>query len=270
MKKSFAENESDSGTVVNSKSMISVGDNNRPFLDYLLYNARKTEYSDVVIVISERDDSLKKYYGEKDKFNSYKGLQISYAVQKIPEGRNKPLGTADALKCALESREDWKGKKFTSCNSDNLYSQKALRLILESKSLNAMIDYDRNGLKFENDRTNEFAVTRKDNDGYLTDIIEKPSNEEIDTLQKKDGYVGVSMNIFRLSYDMIFPFLQIVPLHPVRNEKELTTAIKIMIDENSKSLLTIPLNEHVPDLTSKNDIENVKEYLRQHYSGIDF
>ena len=60
MKKSFAENESDSGTVVNSKSMISVGDNNRPFLDYLLYNARKTEYSDVVIVISERDDSLKK------------------------------------------------------------------------------------------------------------------------------------------------------------------------------------------------------------------
>ena len=270
MKKSFAENESDSGTVVNSKSMISVGDNNRPFLDYLLYNARKTEYSDVVIVISERDDSLKKYYGEKDKFNSYKGLQISYAVQKIPEGRNKPLGTADALKCALESREDWKGKKFTSCNSDNLYSQKALRLILESKSLNAMIDYDRNGLKFENDRTNEFAVTRKDNDGYLTDIIEKPSNEEIDTLQKKDGYVGVSMNIFRLSYDMIFPFLQIVPLHPVRNEKELTTAIKIMIDENSKSLLTIPLNEHVPDLTSKNDIENVKEYLRQYYSGIDF
>ena len=78
------------------------------------------------------------------------------------------------------------------------------------------------------------------------------------------------MNIFRLSCDMIFPFLQIVPLHPVRNEKELPAAIKMMIDENSKSLFTIPLNEHVPDLTSKNDIENVKEYLRQFYSNMNF
>ena len=270
MRKSLGESESKSNEAAISKSMIKVGENDKPFLDYLLYNAREAGYNDIVIVIGEKDDSLKKYFGEKDKCNSYKGLNISYAYQKIPDGRIKPFGTADALKCALESREDWKGKKFTSCNSDNLYSINALRMMLETESDNGMIDYDRGGLLFENDRTNQFAVTVKDDDGHLIDITEKPSNEVVESIHYKDGYVGVSMNIFRFSYDMIFPFLMSVPLHPVRNEKELPAAVKMMIERFPNCLQTIPLKEHVPDLTSKNDIEFVKEFLLRNYSDINF
>ena len=122
-----------------SKSMIGVGKDHRPFLDYLLSNAKNTGYSDIVIVIGESDNSIKEYYGKSEKNNEFNGLNISYAVQPIPSGRNKPLGTADALLWGLKSKPEWKGSKFTVCNSDNLYSQKALRLMLSSPYIGALL-----------------------------------------------------------------------------------------------------------------------------------
>ncbi|MHB8904645.1 MAG: sugar phosphate nucleotidyltransferase [Melioribacteraceae bacterium] len=249
-----------------SKGMIRVGEDERPFLDYLLFNVCLSGYEDIVIVISERDSSIKEHYSN----NPIEGLNISYAVQMIPAGREKPLGTADALHQALKLKPDWKGASFTMCNSDNLYSMQALKLMLESKHLNAMIDYDRDGLEVEKERIEKFAVTKKDDEGFLLDIIEKPTEEEIITVKGKSGFIGVSMNLFRFNYDMILPFLETVPLHPVRQEKELPAAVKMMIAENPKSLFCYPLREHVPDLTSKNDILTVKKYLEKHYSNFSF
>lgn len=249
-----------------SKGMIRIGDNERPFLDYLLFNVRQAGYEDIVIVISERDNSIKEHYSN----HSIEGLNISYAVQVIPAGREKPLGTADALYQALKSKPEWNGASFTMCNSDNLYSMHALKLMLESQHLNAMIDYDRDGLEVEKERIEKFAITKKDDEGFLLDIIEKPTEDEIKTVKGKSGFIGVSMNLFRFNYDMILPFLETVPLHPVRQEKELPAAIKIMIVENPKSLFCYPLREHVPDLTSKNDILTVKKYLELHYHNFSF
>jgi len=70
------------------------------------------------------------------------GVRISYAVQAVPGGRTKPLGTADALLCALRVRTDWSGKKFTVCNGDNLYSQGVLKQLRETGHPGALIDYD--------------------------------------------------------------------------------------------------------------------------------
>ena len=36
-----------------SKSMIGVGNNYRPFLDYLLFNAKQSGYNDIVLVVGE-------------------------------------------------------------------------------------------------------------------------------------------------------------------------------------------------------------------------
>lgn len=253
-----------------AKSMIGVGENYRPFLDYLLYNVRESGYKDILIVIGEKDESIKSYYGNKDKDNEFYGLNISYGVQKIPDGKVKPIGTADALYQGLQYKKEWEGKRFTVCNSDNLYSQKALKLLLNTEYTNAMIDYDRNALEFELSRIEKFAVTKKDEEGYLTDIIEKPSEKEIEAAKSKEGIIGVSMNIFSLQYDMILPFLEIVPFHPIRQEKELPEAIKMMISQHAKSLFAFPFAEHVPDLTIKSDILPVKKYLEKHFSKISF
>ena len=275
MKKPISESVSIDKNLLNeanhkSKSMIGIGAKSRPFLDYLLYNAKQCGYKEIVIVISENDNSIREHYGLKDSGNNYFGLSISYAVQKIPSNRIKPLGTADALYQALLSREDWIGKRFTVCNSDNLYSKQALKMMLDTDHLNAMIDYDRNSLKFDLERIGKFAVTIKNKNGFLIDIIEKPGNEIMDSIAKESGYIGVSMNLFRFSYDMIFPFLEIVPLHPLRNEKEVTTAIKMMIDEYPESLYTYYLSEHVPDLTNKEDILQVKKYLEEEFNEKNF
>lgn len=248
-----------------SKSMIRIGEGDRPFLDYLLLNAKLAGYTDIVIVVSEKDDSIKNYYEENKNDSWLEGIKISYATQHIPEGRVKPLGTADALLQALLLKEDWRGKSFTMCNSDNLYSQNALVLMQNSEYPNAMIDYDRDGLGVEKERVEKFAVTKKDDDGFLVDIIEKPSPQEVEDVKSESGFVGVSMNIFKFSYDMIRPALEIVPMNEIRKEKELPTAVKIMLERNPKSLYCYPLSEAVPDLTSKQDILKVKSFLQEKF-----
>lgn len=251
-----------------SKSMIGVGINYRPFLDYLLYNAKQTGYSDIIIVVGEKDNSIRDYYGSSEKNNQFNGLNISYAIQTIPPGREKPLGTADALLWGLKSKPEWHGTKFTVCNSDNLYSQKALSLMLTSPYIGSLIDYDRSALEFETSRIEKFSVTIKDENGFLKDIIEKPSTEFIEKVKNESGYVGVSMNIFSLSYDQIYPVLERTPIHPERKEKELPESVKILANEIKESVYAYPLAEHVPDLTSKEDITMVRKYLKENFDQL--
>lgn len=250
-----------------SKTMIGVGRNSRPFLDYLLYNIAATGYRNVVIVIGERDNSIREYYETGGGAQQFRQLSITYALQPIPAGRPKPLGTADALWHGLKAKPEWQGQTFTVCNSDNLYSQTALRLMLEDTHANAMIDYDRAALQFEPERISKFAVIRKGSEGFLVDIIEKPSLEEMTQVADAHGRIGVSMNIFRLSYDQIYPCLESVPLHPARQEKELPAAVKMMVEHNPRAVFTIPLSEHVPDLTRQSDILPVREYLQKVYQN---
>jgi glucose-1-phosphate adenylyltransferase len=255
---------------VKAKSMIGVGRNQRPFLDYLLFNASQSGYGEVLIVIGEHDESIRSYYGLKDENNEFSGLKISYAIQRIPSGRAKPAGTADALSQGLKGKSGWRGKRFTVCNSDNLYSEKALALMRQHKYPSAMIDYDRRALQFEWSRIERFAVTLKDGEGFLTGIIEKPSQDQIRAATGRDGFVGVSMNIFDLQYDMILPFLETVPFHPLRNEKELPEAVTMMVSANPRCLFAYPLSEHVLDLTEKGDILPVQKYLESHFENAAF
>ena len=252
------------------KAMIGVGDGYRPFLDYLLYNASAAGYQDILIVIGANDEVIRDYYGREDRDNEFHGTTISYAVQAIPIGKTKPQGTADALLQALQSRIDWQGKSFTVCNSDNLYSQKALAALRETTSPGALIDYDRRYLQFDDKRIQAFAVIQKDQQGFLMDIIEKPLSGQLEELKDKNGRIGVSMNIFRFSYDLILPELEKTPLHPERHEKELPTAVKMMIARHPQSVPAIPFAEHVPDLTYRSDIASVREYLGQAFPMLDW
>ncbi len=252
-----------------SKAMIGVGSNYRPFMDYLLFNAYKVGYENVMIIIGQNDNSIREYYSNGKGKEFFGGMKFKFAVQPIPDGREKPLGTADALYHGLNGVKDWSGKKFTVVNSDNLYSQNALSIMLNTEYPNALIDYDRDGFEFEKTRIEGFAVTLKDEESFLQNIIEKPDHAAIESVKSPDGFVGVSMNIFRLTYDMIYPYLEKCPLHPVRNEKELPTAIKMMIDDFPKSLKAYPLKEHVPDLTGKADLEKVKLWLEKEFSDLN-
>jgi len=246
-----------------AKGMIGVGEGYRPFLDYLLFNAEQAGYSDILIVVGEQDSSIQEYYGTAMRGNLFHRLVISYAVQPVPPGRQKPPGTADALWHGLRACPEWSGTKFTVCNSDNLYSVEALRLMRTTSHRAAMIDYDRARLEFEEERIAQFAVIRKDPAGFLLDIIEKPDRACIASVADPGGRVGVSMNIFRFEYDLICPYLERTPFHPVRHEKELPSAVMLLLADAPRAMMTYPMAEHVPDLTRKGDIARVQEYLRR-------
>ena len=253
-----------------AKAMIEVGVEGRPFLDYLLYNCLTAGLTDVVLVIGRSDEVVKSYYGQKERGNEFHGLTIAYAYQDIPFGRTKPLGTADALLQALVSRTDWRGKKFLVCNSDNLYSVQALGLLATCPEAAALIDYDRDGLEFAPARIAQFGITKKNAEGYVEEIVEKPRLEELEGLKDQDGTLRVSMNVFLLSYDIVLPFLESCPLHPVRKEQELVKALSMMARSFPRALKAIPLHEHVPDLTYKDDIPSVRAFLETHYGTLSW
>jgi glucose-1-phosphate adenylyltransferase len=69
---------------------------------------------------------------------------------------------------------------------------------------------------------------------------------------------------------MILPYLESIPLHPERQEKELPTAVIMMIRDYPQSCYAHPLKEHVPDLTSRDDIAVVQAYLEREFKDISF
>ena len=248
-----------------AKSMIGIGEHRRPFLDYVLFNAREAGYRDIIIVTGEHDSSIREHYGPADEGNEIAGLRVSYAIQPIPAGRTKPLGTADALLHALRSRAASQWHAFTVCNSDNLYSRLALKTMLECPDPGGMIDYDRAALEFSQDRIEQFAVTEISPDGYLIALIEKPSPDVIVRLLRTHGRIGVSMNIFRLTNELIRSCLEELSPDPVRQEKELPAAVQMMARRHPGSVRAIPLAEHVPDLTHPSDILAVQQFLETRF-----
>ena len=248
-----------------SKSLISVGKGGRPLLDYLLYNAKKSGYKNVYLVINKQGKLFQEYYGLQLQNNTFHELNISFVIQHIPENRVKPLGTADAVFQTLEQYPHLKNETFTVCNSDNLYSINALSILIKAAENNAFISYDRASLEFTMDKILSFAIVNLDTQNYLKNIVEKPSQEEAENSRDAAHKIRVSMNIFKLKGDQIYPFLKNCPIHPIRNEKELPTAILNMIQNKSAKVLGLPLSEHVPDLTAKDDIHIIKDYLQKHY-----
>ena len=253
-----------------SKGLISVSPDGRPILDYLLFNAKRAGYKNIYIVIGKQGRLFKEFYGSNEKDNDFHGLNISFATQHIPEGRIKPFGTADAVFQAVAKYPELNTQSYTVCNSDNLYSDKALLALRKTASDHAFIGYDRDALEFSLERIARFALAKLDAKNQLLDIIEKPALKEVENYKDASGKLRVSMNIFKFKGDLFLKYLKNCPIHAVRNEKELPTALVNMVKEHPNTVVGIPFSEHVPDLTAKEDIAIVKEYLTKHYKTLDW
>lgn len=244
-----------------SKGLITLGNNGYPLLDYLLYNAKKAGITRVVFLTGVDSKPFRDHFGGED--GNYHGLHTFFATQHIPEDRIKPLGTADALVQTIEQQPWLKEERFIVCNSDNLYSTNAFSLLMACKKDNAFISYDRDSLQFPAEKINQFALVKIDDEEHLEDIIEKPSVQESEKFKDPAGKFRVSMNIFMFSGAKIYPFVKNCPMNTERNEKELPTALLNMINDSDTVMAALPLSEHVPDLTSKEDIAKLKALLAE-------
>lgn len=236
-----------------SKGLIELG--GKPFLSYLLDNILKAGFRNVYIITGENSKMFREAFENNPDFDR---LKIRFATQYIPEGREKPYGTADALYQCLEQYPNLKEDTFCVCNSDNLYSLNALKQLKNAPERQAILAYDIDHLEYPKERISRFAVMRFNENYHLLAIIEKPETDIIYGFTDAFKKIRVSMNIFLFDGKSFYKYLQNCPPHPERDEKELPTALMNMV--NDKILVQgIPIAEHVPDLTSKADISELEK-----------
>ncbi|MGH1362175.1 MAG: sugar phosphate nucleotidyltransferase [Calditrichia bacterium] len=246
-----------------TKGLIPVGETGRPLLDFIFDNAIAAGLTNIILITGFDNAVFKSRYGNKKRSNNYGKIVVSYAVQRIPSGRSKPLGTADAVLQALQQYPELQTSEFLVCNCDNLYSAKAFRALAETPHPHAFIAYNRMGLQFSSEKIARFALCILDERDFLTQIVEKPDPALLPDYQDRHGVIRVSMNIFKFSGNPFLHHLEKCPVSTGRNEKELAAAITGLIEAHPCTMIGIPFNEHVPDLTEKSDIVVFRNYLRK-------
>lgn len=246
------------------KAMLPVAPGGRPFLDVLLFHAARAGYQEVLLLRHPEATAMESYYRQLVHEDRAFGLTLHFAVQQIPADRQKPAGTADAVAQALQSIPSWNGHPITICNGDNLYSVNAMLQLRTAPDANAMMAYNSLHLQFAPERLAAFSMLVADAHGYLQQIIEKPSLEEINRHypDQKAGY-PVGMNLMKLDYASVLRYASMEPYHPIRQEKELSSVLQKMALDPDCPIRLIPVAEHVPDLTSAADLPNVMQRLQQ-------
>ena len=239
-----------------SKSLITFG--NKPFIYFLLKNILDAGFETVIMVVGKDFEDFK---NQIDELKLPSKIEVKYAIQKIPGDRVKPFGTADAVSQTMQQLPELQKTSFCVCNSDNLYSTSSLKLIRENSFENAVLAYDRDSLDFPKERVSSFSILMMDTEFNLVNFIEKPTPEQVSENLDENGKIRVSMNIFKFNGNQSFEFIKNCPINPIRNEKELPSALVNMISEDGLYISGIPIAEHVPDLTSKADINTIQKLI---------
>ena len=259
MKKSVDSNIDDSkANEANNKSKSLITFGNKPFIYFLLKNILDAGFETVIMVVGKDFQDFK---NQIDELKLPSKIEVKYAIQKIPIDRVKPFGTADAVSQTMEQLPELQKTSFCVCNSDNLYSTSSFKLIRENSFENAVLAYDRDSLDFPKERVSSFSILMMDTEFNLVNFIEKPTPEQVSENLDENGKIRVSMNIFKFNGNQSFDFIKNCPINPLRNEKELPSAIVNMISEDGLYMRGIPIAEHVPDLTSKADINTIQKLI---------
>ena len=234
------------------KGFIQAGEGNEPIIFYIIKNCIIAGIKNFYIILSDNSDEFQDYL---KKLEIKLSIQIKFGFQDF-YGKLKPMGTADAIFQIMNQYKELRNKRFLVCNSDNLYSSRAIKLLLAENNYNSMIAYDFDCLKFSTERLESLSIL-KIKGKFLDRIIEKPDMKIIKNYSKK----FVSMNIFSLKGKLVYQYLKDCPITIKRGEKEIATALQNMILDNKKSMIVFHLCEHVPDLTFKEDIDKISKFL---------
>jgi len=240
-----AELDAEQGAVADAgvKGMIPIG---RPFLDYVISALADAGITDVCLVIGPEHQGVRDHYDSA----TLERVRVHYAVQL--EAR----GTADAV---LAAREFADADTVLVLNSDNYYPVEAYRALVQLGG-SGLVGFDRDALvahgNIPEERILRFALVAVDEDGYLTEIVEKPDAE---TFRRMEPHALVSMNLWSFS-PTIFEACAQVERSP-RGEFELQDAVRIASRDLGERFRVIPLAAGVLDLSSRRDVAAVAAQL---------
>lgn len=205
------------------KQIEPVGPNGEAIIDYSIYDAVRAGFSEVVFIIRKAIESdFKKYIGSR--FSDR--IKITYVFQEldsllpegfaIPEGREKPWGTGQAILCAGDAVK----APFAVINADDFYGADAFSKTAEYLSAIDVksTEFALAGYPIVNTLSDYGSVSRGvcsfDGEGYLTSIEEHVkisrengkivSRQPGQSEQELTGKESVSMNFWCLTPE-VFP-----------------------------------------------------------------
>lgn len=263
------------------KQIEPVDDNGNFIIDYSVYDAVKAGFDKIVFVIKEENyDTFKNTIGSRIS----NIVDVKYAFQKnnnleryvdIPSSRTKPFGTAHALLCAKEYIDG----PFAIISSDDFYGYGAFKALHDAilNGDNVAIGYLLKNTMSENGSVKRGVCFTKD--GYLVENddykIEKISNKIIGVSLVNDNEIElsenqeVSMLMYGLSKNVVDYIEEILPKFFSDNKDKLDNCelllpniLTDMINDNKIKIKVIPTEERWMGITYKEDLDNLKNYLK--------
>lgn len=275
------------------KQVDPVGPNTEALLEYSIFDAKRAGFETVVFVINENiEEEFKAKVGNR----VAKRMQVRYAYQKldkipegfeIPEGREKPWGTAHAILSAKDQIDS----SFAVINADDYYGPKAFRKIFNFLSDTQSFSRGRLnmamvGFQLKNTVSEHGSVSRGictvDDDGYLQGIDEKTdivsrrdgiyfTEDDGESYEELDPNTIVSMNIWGFPEE-ILKYMGIgfrdflnkdIQKNPLKAEFYLPTVVETLLDQNKARVRVLRSNDKWYGVTYKEDKEGVVNAIRR-------
>jgi NDP-sugar pyrophosphorylase family protein len=268
------------------KQITPVDDEGDVIIDFSLYDAKKAGFEKVVFIIKhEIEADFKASLGHRME----KHFDVRYAYQQldmlpegfqVPEGREKPWGTAHAVLCAADVIDG----PFAVINGDDFYGATAFQqmydfLVNDAKdNLHAMAGY-----LVENTLTENGSVARgvcEVKDGKLVGIAERTSIIPKDggAAYTEDGVTYtfippgtyVSMNFWGFGHGFLDeskrlfkPFLEKnISTNPLKSEFFLPIVVDELLATKKAEILVLPTTEKWYGVTYSEDLPSVKESIK--------
>ena len=255
-------------------------------LDYSVYDAKRAGFDSVVFIIKkEFFEAFRDSIGKRVE----KIIKVEYAFQelddlpngfKVPEGREKPWGTAHAIYAARDLiKED-----FIIINGDDFYGRETYEVAynyLKSLPKGAEGKYANVAFRVANTMTENGAVKRGvafQKDGYLTKLvessIEKVGNKIMSTpLDGSEPFEVqpddlVSMNLFAFNVDIMkrleekFPLWLEKNINVPKSEFLIPTVVDELVHEGKASLKLLETKSVWFGVTYKEDKPGVVAALK--------
>ena len=270
------------------KQMEPMDDYGNFLLDYSIYDAKRAGFDSVVFIIKKDFyEAFKDSIGKRVE----KIIKVDYAFQdlydlpegfKVPEGREKPWGTAHAIYAARDLiKED-----FIIINGDDFYGEDTYRVAynyLANLPKGTKGAYANVAFHVKNTMTENGAVKRgvafSDNNHYLTKLvesnIEKVGDKIIATpLEKGEAFEVqpddlVSMNLFCFNVDIMEHLKNMFPLwlkeniNVPKSEFLIPTVVDELVHQGKASLKLLSTKSVWFGVTYKEDKPGVVKALKE-------
>lgn len=267
------------------KQIEGIGPNDEAIIEYSIYDAMRSGFDEVVFIIrKDIEEDFRKTILSRIRNDAPIRLvfQDMYDLPegfKVPEGRQKPWGTAHAIWSARNHIHN----PFLAVNADDFYgrgsyataSEFLKKSAVDSTEYGLIAYYVRNTLSEYGGVTR--AVCSADSNDYLREIYEVDGLENINgkiTFKSDNPDIGeitaetlVSMNmwaftplLFQQLSDSFRSFLE-KEGDDLRSEFLIPTVIHQLILENKASVKVLSSNEKWIGMTYKEDKPKVKELI---------